>query len=87
METNVHANENGNPEWCMSLWPHGHETNKIKTLRDYDPEIMTAIMTSPAWTKAAIIREPMERVLSTVLDKAVKTNMSTNAVGSSLMKI
>jgi hypothetical protein len=64
---------NGNPNWCVSLDPHDPELNKLETLEDYDPEIATAMMTSPEWTKAAIFREPKERVLSAFLDKAVNT--------------
>jgi hypothetical protein len=63
---------NGNPDWCVIRNPH--KNNKIKTLHDYPPEIATAMMTSPEWTKAAIVREPKERVLSAFLDKAVNTN-------------
>jgi hypothetical protein len=62
---------NGNPDWCVSRDPHDPKKNKIKTLREYAPEIATLMMTSPKWTKAAILREPKERVLSAFLDKAV----------------
>jgi hypothetical protein len=61
---------NGNPDWCSRGNIHAPEKNKIKTLRDYDPNIATAMMTSPAWTKAAIFREPKERMLSAFLDTA-----------------
>jgi hypothetical protein len=65
---------NGNPDWCVSRDPHDLKKNKIKTLQDYAPEMATAMMTSPEWTKAAILREPKERVLSAFLDKAVNGN-------------
>jgi len=65
---------NGNPNWCKTSNFNAHDPklNKIKTLRDYEPEIATAMMTSPKWKRAAIVREPKERVLSSFLDKAVK---------------
>lgn len=65
---------NGNPNWCKirGFNAHDPEKNLIKVLHDYEPEVATAMMTSPAWTKAAILREPKERVLSAFLDKAVK---------------
>jgi hypothetical protein len=65
---------NGNPDWCSRGNTHSPKKNKIKTLKDYPPEIATAMMTSPEWTKAAILREPKERVLSAFLDKAVNNN-------------
>ena len=65
---------NGNPSWCLIRGFNAHDPklNMIKMLQDYDPEVATAMMTSPAWTKAAILREPKERVLSAFLDKAFK---------------
>eukprot|EP00558_Chaetoceros_sp_UNC1202_P004209 CAMPEP_0197249990 /NCGR_PEP_ID=MMETSP1429-20130617/50525_1 /TAXON_ID=49237 /ORGANISM="Chaetoceros sp., Strain UNC1202" /LENGTH=329 /DNA_ID=CAMNT_0042711707 /DNA_START=70 /DNA_END=1059 /DNA_ORIENTATION=+ len=65
---------NANPNWCKTRGFNAHDPkmNKIKTLGEFDVEIATAMMTSPAWTKAAILREPKERVLSAFLDKAVK---------------
>lgn len=70
---------NGNPGWCKKNRPKGFNAhdwrdNEILTLEDYDPEIATAMMTSPVWTKASIFREPKERVLSAFLDKAVNTD-------------
>ncbi len=65
---------NGNPNWCKirNFNAHDPKKNKIKVLKDYSPEVATAMMTSPVWTRAAIFREPKERVLSAFLDKAVK---------------
>jgi hypothetical protein len=65
---------NGHPEWCTIRWSHSGKRNKIKTLKDYDLKTLTAMMTSPAWSKAAIFREPKERVLSAFLDKAFNHN-------------
>mmetsp|Transcript_19613 Transcript_19613/g.24733 ORF Transcript_19613/g.24733 Transcript_19613/m.24733 type:complete len:341 (-) Transcript_19613:211-1233(-) len=65
---------NGNQNWCKirGFDAHDPKNNKILTLSDYPTEIATAMMTSPKWTRAAIVREPKERVLSAFLDKAVK---------------
>jgi len=65
---------NGNPNWCRIRGFNAHDpkNNKIPILADYPVEIATAMMTSPAWTRAAIVREPKERVLSAFLDKAIK---------------
>jgi hypothetical protein len=69
---------NGNPDWCSRGNIHAPERNKIMTLTDYPPEIATAMMTSPEWTKAAIFREPKERVLSAFLDKAASNKTVAN---------
>ena len=63
-----------NPRWCetQGLNAHDPKVHKIKYLAEYPLEIATAMMTSPAWTRAVFVREPMERVLSSFLDKAVK---------------
>lgn len=65
---------NGNPNWCKTRGFNAHDPklNEIKLLREYEPEIATAMMTSSKWKRAAIVREPKERVLSAFLDKAVK---------------
>jgi len=62
------------PEWCIVRGINAHDpiVNKIQTLREYPTEIVSAMMTSPSWTKAAFVREPKERVLSAFLDKSVK---------------
>lgn len=63
---------NNNPLWCVRGGNlHDPNLNQISTLHDFDPEIASAIMTSPSWTRAAIFREPKERVLSAFLDKAI----------------
>ena len=65
---------NDNPLWCKirGISVHDPEISNLSILSDYSPEVATAMMTSPAWTRAAIVREPKERVLSAFLDKAVK---------------
>ena len=49
---------NGNPNWCLikGFSAHDPAANKIRTLNHYRPEIASAMMTSPLWTKAAIVR-------------------------------
>lgn len=68
---------NGNLKWCQNKKMNAHlpENNQLKTLTDFSPAVATALMTSSAWTKAAIVREPKERVLSAFLDKAVKESL------------
>lgn len=65
---------NHNENWCKIRGFDAHDPtkNQISTLADYPTEIASAMMTSPVWTRAAIVREPKERVLSAFLDKAVK---------------
>eukprot|EP00559_Dactyliosolen_fragilissimus_P004376 CAMPEP_0184872700 /NCGR_PEP_ID=MMETSP0580-20130426/41436_1 /TAXON_ID=1118495 /ORGANISM="Dactyliosolen fragilissimus" /LENGTH=421 /DNA_ID=CAMNT_0027375535 /DNA_START=471 /DNA_END=1736 /DNA_ORIENTATION=- len=64
---------NRHPKWCAKkLNAHIPSVNQLKYLSDYPTDIATAIMTSPAWTRAVFVREPKERVLSAFLDKAVK---------------
>jgi hypothetical protein len=62
----------GNPDWRVICVPRSPKKNKIKTLQDCPLQIATSTMTSPPeWTKAAVFREPKERVLPAFLDKAV----------------
>ncbi len=63
-----------NPNWCKIRGFDAHDPaqNKLSTLADYSPEVASAMMTSPVWTRAAIVREPKERILSAFLDKAFK---------------
>ena len=74
---------NGNENWCKIRHFNAHdpELNKIQVLSDFPSEIATAMMTSPKWTRAAILREPKERVLSAFLDKAVKEHTGNSAKG------
>jgi hypothetical protein len=71
---------NGNKNWCKirNFNAHDPDMNGIKVLSDYSTEVATAMLTSPKWTRAAIVREPKERVLSAFLDKAVKERHSEN---------
>ena len=74
---------NGNKNWCKirNFNAHDPELNKIHVLSDYPTEVATAMLTSPKWTRAAIVREPKERVLSAFLDKAVKENAGNSEKG------
>jgi len=60
----------GRPDWCVPCI-HPPEVNKLKRLYDYPIVKAQKMMTSPEWTKAIFVRNPMERVLSAFLDKAV----------------
>jgi len=51
--------------------PHNPEVNGLKYLWDYSLEDASAMMTSPNWTRAVMVRDPKERFLSAFLDKAV----------------
>jgi len=79
---------NGNENWCKirDFNAHDPELNKIQILSDFPTEIATAMMTSPSWTRAAIVREPKERVLSAFLDKAVKEHTGNSAKGGYYVK-
>lgn len=74
---------NGNKNWCKirNFNAHDPELNKISILSDYSTEVATAMLTSPKWTRAAIVREPKERVLSAFLDKAVKEHTGNSEKG------
>jgi hypothetical protein len=60
-----------NPQWCTEneATVHDRQSHKLPSLSQYSPEVATALMTSPAWTKAVFVREPKERILSAFLDK------------------
>lgn len=79
---------NGNENWCKirNFNAHDPEANKIQVLSDFPSEVATAMMTSPKWTRAAILREPKERVLSAFLDKSVKEHTGNSAKGGYFIK-
>ena len=56
------------------LLPHNPHTNGLRYLSDYTPEQASVMMTSPAWTRAMMVRDPKQRFLSAFLDKAVSNN-------------
>lgn len=49
--------------------PHAPKRNGLQYLYDYPPSIADTMLTDPSWTRAIIIRDPMERLLSAYLDK------------------
>ena len=51
-----------------------------------ETEVATAMMTSPVWTRATIVREPKERILSAFLDKAVKEHSGNSEKGGYYIK-
>ena len=50
---------------------HAQSWSELKLLRHYSVEEATHMMTSPLWTRAIFLRDPMERFVSAYLDKAV----------------
>jgi hypothetical protein len=53
-----------------SMSPHDPDSNGLRYLGHYNSSQQTEFMTSPNWTRAIFVREPMERLLSGFLDKA-----------------
>jgi len=65
------ARMNNNPNWC-EVDIHIPKKNNLKLLRDYDEVSAYNMMTNPEWTRAVIVREPKERLLSAFLDKSIR---------------
>lgn len=65
----------GLPDWKSDLGPlpHNADVNGLTYLADYSRAQATDMWTSPAWTKAVMIRDPKERLLSAYLDKVVRS--------------
>ena len=61
----------GHGDWFTQENPHNPKTNGLKYLGNYSREEQAMMMTSPDWTRAIFVRDPMERVLSAYLDKAL----------------
>ncbi|KAL7565636.1 hypothetical protein ACA910_018996 [Epithemia clementina (nom. ined.)] len=53
---------------------HSPKHNQLKRLGNYSLDQATHIMTSPEWTRAIFVRDPMERFVSAYLDKGVGTS-------------
>mmetsp|Transcript_7260 Transcript_7260/g.11479 ORF Transcript_7260/g.11479 Transcript_7260/m.11479 type:complete len:333 (-) Transcript_7260:163-1161(-) len=53
------------------LHPHHPDTNGLKYLGSYDKDKQKEYMTSPEWTRAIFIRDPLERTLSAYLNKGL----------------
>ena len=50
---------------------HKQAVNQLKLLRHYSVQQATHMMTSPEWTRAIFLRDPMERYVSAYLNKAL----------------
>ena len=50
---------------------HAQAVNQLKLLRHYSVQQATHMMTSPDWTRAIFVRDPMERFVSAYLNKAL----------------
>ncbi|KAL3921940.1 MAG: hypothetical protein SGILL_002479 [Bacillariaceae sp.] len=53
------------------LHPHDPRTNGLTYLGTYDKAKQEEIMTSPEWTRAMFVRDPLERMLSAYLNKGL----------------
>eukprot|EP00537_Pseudo-nitzschia_pungens_P016567 CAMPEP_0172410030 /NCGR_PEP_ID=MMETSP1061-20121228/76671_1 /TAXON_ID=37318 /ORGANISM="Pseudo-nitzschia pungens, Strain cf. pungens" /LENGTH=433 /DNA_ID=CAMNT_0013146199 /DNA_START=830 /DNA_END=2131 /DNA_ORIENTATION=+ len=64
----------GHSDWNHpSVNPHDPSTNGLKYLGQYPPQKQRKFLTSPDWTRAIVVRDPLERVLSAYMDKALHT--------------
>ena len=61
----------GHSDWSVRS-PHDPSKNGLKYLGQYSKEEQREFMTSPSWTRAIFVRDPMERTLSAYMDKALK---------------
>jgi hypothetical protein len=68
----------GQQDWLSQdyskLLPHNPEKNGLKYLYHYTTEQASVMMTSPEWTRAMMVRDPKERLLSAFLDKSVRND-------------
>lgn len=62
----------GHPNWLTGN-PHNPATNGLRYLGHYSREQQKEFMTSPDWTRAVFVRDPLERALSAYMDKGLKT--------------
>lgn len=53
--------------------PHDPSANGLKYLGHYSRDQQLTMMTSPEWTRAIFVRDPLERALSAYMDKALHT--------------
>jgi hypothetical protein len=65
----------GYPNWLQGS-PHNPETNGLRYLGHYSRQQQKEFMTSPNWTRAIFVRDPLERALSAYMDKGLKTGPS-----------
>ncbi|KAL7569570.1 hypothetical protein ACA910_013936 [Epithemia clementina (nom. ined.)] len=57
---------------------HDPNHNQLKRLGDYTLDEATHMMTSPKWTRALFVRDPLERFVSAYLDKGVSQSHMEN---------
>ena len=62
----------GHGDWLEGN-PHNPEDNGLKYLGHYSKDQQKEFMTSPEWTRAIFVRDPLERALSAYMDKGLKT--------------
>ena len=65
----------GYPNWFRGD-PHDPEKNGLRYLGHYSREEQNEFMTSPEWTRAVFVRDPLGRALSAYMDKGLKTGPS-----------
>jgi hypothetical protein len=80
-----HCPKNGSTEWLKLFrrmmgyddWktfsPHDPFHNGLSRLDQYPRRAQLTMMTSPIWTRATFVRDPLERVLSAYLNKALSS--------------
>lgn len=62
----------GHQNWLQAS-PHNPSKNGLKYLGHYSKDKQREFMTSPEWTRAIFVRDPLERTLSAYMDKGMKT--------------
>lgn len=65
----------GFPNW-LQIRSHNPKTNGLRYLGHYSRKQQKEFMTSPNWTRAIFVRDPLERVLSAYMDKGLQTGPS-----------
>jgi len=62
----------GHPDW-FDRSPHDPAKNGLRYLGHYARDRQREFLTSPEWTRAIFVRDPLERTLSAYMDKALQT--------------
>ena len=75
----------GYPDW-LTASPHNPDTNGLRYLGHYSRQQQKEFMTSPDWTRAIFVRDPLERVLSAYMDKGLKTGLWQPSVEGAHLK-
>ena len=65
--------------WPYPL-PHNPNNNGLVYLYDFPIATANEMMTSPSWTRAIFVRDPIERVLSAYIEKALRTAADHNYI-------